>query len=155
MKVPNDYFEAAHEVNSASPYDFKVQYLPYGVINSPGWSQYPKWKFIGNDITTKLFNKPVLTPATFLNFGKFNYGDTFGKISPEAYERLLLDVMDGDATLFMRRDAIEQSWTWVTPILKAWRQGKTRWLPEYRAGTWGPPEADRLIQLDGRQWRVI
>jgi len=85
----------------------------------------------------------------------FRYGTTFGKISQEAYERLLLDVMDGDATLFMRRDAIEQSWEWVTPILKAWKQSKTHWLPEYRAGTWGPPEADKLIELDGRQWRVL
>jgi glucose-6-phosphate 1-dehydrogenase len=85
----------------------------------------------------------------------FRYGTTFGKISQEAYERLLLDVMDGDATLFMRRDAIEQSWEWVTPILKAWKQSKTHWLPEYRAGSWGPPEADKLIELDGRQWRVL
>jgi len=107
---------------------------------------------ISFEITSKLPGPRMHIAPVELNF---NYGDTFGKISPEAYERLLLDVMDGDATLFMRRDAIEQSWTWVTPILKAWRQGKTRWLPEYRAGTWGPPEADRLIQLDGRQWRVI
>jgi glucose-6-phosphate 1-dehydrogenase len=85
----------------------------------------------------------------------FRYGTTFGKISQEAYERLLLDVMDGDATLFMRRDAIEQSWQWVTPIQKAWSQSKTHWMPEYRAGTWGPPEADKLIQLDGREWRVL
>jgi glucose-6-phosphate 1-dehydrogenase len=84
----------------------------------------------------------------------FRYGATFGRVSPEAYERLLLDVMDGDATLFMRRDAIEQSWAWVTPILKAWAQSKTHWLPEYRAGSWGPPEANKLIELDGREWRV-
>jgi glucose-6-phosphate 1-dehydrogenase len=104
------------------------------------------------EITSKLPGPKVNIAPVELDF---RYGTTFGKISQEAYERLLLDVMDGDATLFMRRDAIEQSWQWVTPILKAWKQSKTHWMPEYRAGTWGPPEADKLIQLDGREWRVL
>ncbi|MEW6270399.1 MAG: glucose-6-phosphate dehydrogenase [Thermodesulfobacteriota bacterium] len=85
----------------------------------------------------------------------FRYGTTFGDQSPEAYERLLLDVMAGDATLFMRRDAVEASWEWVTSILDAWRQGGAKWLPEYAAGTWGPVEAERLIQDDGREWRTL
>ncbi len=85
----------------------------------------------------------------------FRYGSTFGEASPEAYERLLLDVMAGDATLFMRRDAVEASWAWVTAILDAWQQGGTRWLPEYPAGTWGPLEADKLIGADDREWRVL
>jgi glucose-6-phosphate 1-dehydrogenase len=85
----------------------------------------------------------------------FQYGSTFGGQSPEAYERLLLDVMAGDATLFMRRDAVEASWTWVTSILDAWQQSRARWLPEYAAGTWGPVEADRLIEADGRKWRTL
>ncbi len=85
----------------------------------------------------------------------FRYGSTFGEQSPEAYERLLLDVMAGDATLFMRRDAVEASWTWVTNILEAWQQGGTRWLPEYPAGTWGPLEAEKLIQAGGRKWRTL
>ncbi len=85
----------------------------------------------------------------------FNYGDTFDTPSPEAYERLLLDVMTGDASLFMRRDAVEASWTWVTDILKGWENHGTKWLPEYPAGTWGPIEADRLIESDGRQWREV
>ncbi|MGQ0810351.1 MAG: glucose-6-phosphate dehydrogenase [Nitrospiraceae bacterium] len=84
----------------------------------------------------------------------FTYGDTFGTASPEAYERLLLDVMNGDASLFMRRDAVEASWAWITPILEGWAHS-TKWLPEYQAGTWGPIEADRLIQHDGRQWRTL
>jgi glucose-6-phosphate 1-dehydrogenase len=85
----------------------------------------------------------------------FRYGTTFGDQSPEAYERLLLDVMAGDATLFMRRDAVEASWTWVTSILDAWERKGTRFLPEYSAGTWGPLEADRLIEGDGRKWRIL
>jgi len=84
----------------------------------------------------------------------FRYGSTFGEQSPEAYERLLLDVMAGDATLFMRRDAVEASWTWVTNILEAWSKSSTRWLPEYPAGTWGPLEAEKLIQAENRQWRT-
>ena len=85
----------------------------------------------------------------------FQYGATFGGASPEAYERLLLDVMAGDATLFMRRDAVEASWAWVTPILTAWQSTGTRWLPEYPAGTWGPLEADKLIQAHNRRWRTL
>src|SRR5581483_7091363 len=84
----------------------------------------------------------------------FRYGSTFGEQTPEAYERLILDVMAGDATLFMRRDAVEASWAWVTQILEGWKARGTRYLPEYPAGTWGPVEADRLIERDGRKWRV-
>lgn len=84
----------------------------------------------------------------------FRYGSTFGDQSPEAYERLLLDVMAGDPTLFMRRDAVETSWRWVTGILRAW-QNTSGALPEYAAGTWGPEAADRLIEADGRKWRAL
>jgi glucose-6-phosphate 1-dehydrogenase len=85
----------------------------------------------------------------------FRYGEVFGRQSPEAYERLLLDVMAGDASRFMRRDAVEASWAWITKILEAWQQQGTRWLAEYPAGTWGPVEADRMIQQDGRSWRIL
>ncbi|MGH2607451.1 MAG: glucose-6-phosphate dehydrogenase [Tepidiformaceae bacterium] len=85
----------------------------------------------------------------------FRYGATFGASSLEAYERLLLDVMAGDATLFMRRDAVEAAWAWVTGMLDAWEASRTRYLPEYPAGSWGPVEADRLIEADGRKWRTL
>ncbi|MEX5215936.1 MAG: glucose-6-phosphate dehydrogenase [Nitrospiraceae bacterium] len=85
----------------------------------------------------------------------FKYADVFGKPSPEAYERLLLDVMAGDASRFMRRDAVEASWAWITDILEGWSQQGLRWLPEYPAGTWGPVEADRMIQKEGRSWRIL
>ncbi len=86
---------------------------------------------------------------------EFNYSASYGETTPEAYERLLLDVMAGDATLFMRRDAVEAAWRFVMPILETWQQRPDRFLPEYRAGTWGPLEADRLIESDGREWRVL
>ena len=86
---------------------------------------------------------------------EFNYSSSFGDENPEAYERLLLDVMAGDATLFMRRDGVEAAWQYVMPILDAWQNSRDRYLPEYRAGTWGPLEAERLIEADGRHWRVL
>lgn len=85
----------------------------------------------------------------------FNYGTAFAGQSPEAYERLLLDVVMGDASLFMRRDAVEASWEWVTGILEGWKGSGARWLPEYEAGTWGPVEADRMIGVEGRHWRPL
>jgi glucose-6-phosphate 1-dehydrogenase len=85
----------------------------------------------------------------------FRYSSTFGVTSPEAYERLLLDVMAGDPTLFMRRDAVEAAWRWVMPIIERWNERTTDPLPTYPAGEWGPPEADRLIEATGRQWRPL
>ncbi|MDX2503117.1 MAG: glucose-6-phosphate dehydrogenase [Gammaproteobacteria bacterium] len=85
----------------------------------------------------------------------FRYGSTFGGQSPEAYERLMLDVMAGDATLFMRRDAVETSWLFIENILNYWESSSTRWLPEYCAGTWGPLEAERMIENDNRKWRLL
>jgi glucose-6-phosphate 1-dehydrogenase len=85
----------------------------------------------------------------------FHYGSTFGASSPEAYERLLLDVMAGDPTLFMRRDAVEAAWRWVMPILDRWASRTGDALPAYAAGEWGPVEADRLIESTGRRWRAL
>ncbi len=86
---------------------------------------------------------------------EFNYSSLFGGESPEAYERLMLDVMAGDATLFMRRDAVEAAWEFVMPVLEHWEQSRSRFLPQYQAGTWGPLEADRLIEADHRTWRTL
>lgn len=86
---------------------------------------------------------------------EFNYASSFGTISPEAYERLILDVMAGDATLFMRRDAVVAAWQWVMPILEVWQREQALNLPEYQCGSWGPIEADRLLREDGRQWRIL
>jgi glucose-6-phosphate 1-dehydrogenase len=84
----------------------------------------------------------------------FRYSSTFGESSPEAYERLLLDVMNGDATLFMRRDSVEASWRFVEPILERWAEQSDP-IPAYAAGDWNPEAADRLIESTGRQWRAL
>ncbi len=83
---------------------------------------------------------------------EFRYATSFGAEPPEAYERLLLDTMLGDATLFARRDEIETAWAWLDPLLERWQKDPNP--PElYPAGTWGPEGADRLIEKDGRKWR--
>ena len=77
--------------------------------------------------------------------------EEFHTRSPDAYERLLLDVVRGDSTLFMRRDEIEAAWSWVEPILDAWAVSNE--LPRsYPAGSWGPSAAIALIERDGRTW---
>ncbi len=84
----------------------------------------------------------------------FHYGTSFGKASPEAYERLLLDAMSGDATLFARRDEVEGAWRFIDLIEAAWHDSKTPPpLCEYPSGSWGPKEADELLARDGRAWR--
>jgi len=85
----------------------------------------------------------------------FRYDATYGEEPPEAYERLLLDVMEGDQSLFMRRDQVEEAWMWVDNIQDAWKRGGAKYLPEYSAGTWGPVEAERLIHADDREWRTL
>ncbi len=82
----------------------------------------------------------------------FQYGTSFGKKSPEAYERLLLDAMIGDPTLYARSDMVEQSWDLVMPVLEEWSKDATS-MPMYPAGSWGPEESDQLIERDGRKWR--
>lgn len=74
-----------------------------------------------------------------------------GSNSPEAYERLLYDVMKGDSTLFTRWDEVEYSWRFIDTIAKAWEREKPL-FPNYDAGTWGPKEADELLRKDGRKW---
>jgi glucose-6-phosphate 1-dehydrogenase len=86
----------------------------------------------------------------------FHYGTSFGKASPEAYERLLLDAMSGDATLFARRDEVEEAWSFIDPIENAWHAEKEApGLFFYPAGSWGPEEADELLARDGRAWRRL
>lgn len=83
----------------------------------------------------------------------FRYATTFGSNTPEAYERLILDAMVGDSTLFIRGDETETSWKLYTPILDYWRECGGRGLAEYVAGSWGPLEADRLLWARGHEWR--
>jgi glucose-6-phosphate 1-dehydrogenase len=82
----------------------------------------------------------------------FFYGASFGEAGPDAYERLLLDAMLGDPTLFARRDEVETAWALMQPVLDGWDEGHSP-TAFYEAGTWGPRDANLLIERDGRQWR--
>lgn len=83
---------------------------------------------------------------------EFSYGQTFAEESPEAYERLLLDALIGDASLFIRSDEVQQCWRIVDPIIECWEKDKSP-IPTYEAASWGPTDADRLIGRHGRKWR--
>lgn len=101
--------------------------------------------------SSKVPGQPQIRPVTM----DFRYGASFGVTSPEAYERLLLDCMLGDGTLFTRRDEVETSWALLTPILQAWAEGSPQPFPNYEAGSWGPAAADEFIARDGRFWRRL
>jgi glucose-6-phosphate 1-dehydrogenase len=83
----------------------------------------------------------------------FDYSEAFGEVSAPAYETLLLDVMIGEATLFTRSDEVEAAWRVVDPLIKYWEAHKPKRMPTYAAGSWGPREADELIEKDGVEWR--
>ena len=85
----------------------------------------------------------------------FRYGTAFASPPPEAYERLLLDVLLGDASLYTRTDAVEAAWKFVDPILKAWENPGAPRPHEYPAGTWGPAEADKLTAGTETDWRRL
>ena len=85
----------------------------------------------------------------------FFYGTAFSASGPDDYARLLLDCMRGDPTLFARRDEVETAWSLATPIMQYWGRSPRTNFPNYEAGTWGPPEADALIERDGRRWRRL
>ena len=84
---------------------------------------------------------------------QFSYQEAFGSEPPEAYERLLLDCLSGDATLFTRSDEVLTAWEFTENILDAWKKSKVKNLPIYEAGTWGPSDADDFINRDGTVWR--
>jgi glucose-6-phosphate 1-dehydrogenase len=86
----------------------------------------------------------------------FQYSTSFGKSSPEAYERLLLDAMAGDATLFARNDEVEHAWRYIDVIEEAWHKSENPPpMCEYPAGSWGPKEADEMLGSEGRVWRRL
>ncbi len=91
----------------------------------------------------------TLRPVTM----DFNYGTSFGERSPSAYETLLLDALQGDATLYTRQDMVEASWAVVQPILDAWGAAKFE-FPNYVSGTWGPKESDEMLARRGHVWRI-
>ncbi len=98
-------------------------------------------------------------PGPLLRVGSvdmsFEYSKYFGADAYTGYEVLLYDCMMGDATLFQRADMVEAGWSVVDPVLDVWRALPPRKFPNYASGTWGPAEADQLLELDDRQWRKI
>jgi glucose-6-phosphate 1-dehydrogenase len=93
----------------------------------------------------------TLRPVTM----DFRYGSTFGGSGPEAYERLILDAMLGDPTLFARADEVSAAWRFMTPILQAWEKEPPPEFPNYSAGSWGPKASFALIEREGRVWRRL
>ena len=83
---------------------------------------------------------------------QFCYSNAYHSTPPEAYETLLLDVINGDATLFMRADQVECAWKVISPILDAWSSNEPSGFPNYASGSWGPESAVMLISQDGRSW---
>ena len=84
---------------------------------------------------------------------EYAYGSALNELPFSAYETVLIDLMEGDGTLFNRGDQVEEAWRAVGPILDAWQTAPPRGIPTYEAGSWGPEAADALIAGDGRSWR--
>jgi glucose-6-phosphate 1-dehydrogenase len=97
-------------------------------------------------------------PGPILKLGAvnmdFKYTDYFGAEPSTGYETLLYDCMVGDATLFQRADMVEAGWKIVQPVLDVWSAIPPRQFPNYASGTWGPAEADQLLERDGRHWEA-
>lgn len=91
-----------------------------------------------------------MTPVNMV----FSYSTAFGPSTHSAYETLLLDVMQGDATLFARADQVEEAWCVIDPVTAAWEEGIPTGIPNYEAGSWGPGAADSLIARDNAEWRT-
>ncbi len=93
----------------------------------------------------------VVCPVT----AEFKYVDAFGKYTANGYERLILDAMLGDASLFTHRDAVETAWSIYTPLLEAWAGNPPGDFPNYESGTWGPEASDELLARDGHSWHAV
>ncbi len=103
------------------------------------------------------FNSKIPGPTTDMRTVNmdFSYGSTFGEELPEAYERLLLDAMVGDSTLYMRKDEVDSAWAFITEILNGWRETGKPEISPYRAGSSGPETANRLLGSPERRWRRL
>ena len=106
---------------------------------------------------TLIFGAKIPGPTTNVKAVEmhFSYADAFGKSSANGYERLLLDAMLGDGTLFAEREGVEATWALMTPILEAWKANPPKDFPNYEAGSMGPQSADELLKHDGRNWAKL
>lgn len=132
--------------------------LPHRLFSTPDGGIAPNVLAIriqpDEQIALRFYTKEPGSKTVLRNMAmEFEYGSAFGGNTPEAYERLLLDALRGDATLFTRDDEVEQQWRFVDRIREAWKAYEGSPPPHYDAGTWGPEAADELITRDGRSWR--
>ncbi len=139
-KAPRSIFQSSAQQRGSAPAD---NMLTIQVQPDEGISLCVNAKPPGPLLQTK----PVMMD--------FLYDDSFATASPEAYERLLLDAMRGDATLFTRNDEIEEAWSLLDPILKSWEAQSGGPLTTYEAGTWGPAEASTLLNERKHRWRRL
>ena len=107
---------------------------------------------ISIDIASKIPGEDLSVGGVTMDF---SYSEAFDKPAPEAYERLLLDAMRGDATLFARHDEVEHSWQFCDPILQRWKDSKFDSVPIYAKGSEGPNESDLMLARDGRRWMPL
>jgi len=103
------------------------------------------------------FNSKIPGPTTEMRTVNmdFSYGSAFGEDLPDAYERLLLDAMLGDSTLYMRKDEVDSAWGFITDILQGWENTRQPSLSFYRAGTSGPDAASEILGSAERRWRRL
>jgi glucose-6-phosphate 1-dehydrogenase len=103
------------------------------------------------------FNSKIPGPSTDMRTVNmdFSYGSAFGEELPDAYERLLLDAMVGDSTLYMRKDEVDAAWAFITEILCGWQDTGKPSLSFYRAGSSGPDAAGSLLGVAERRWRRL
>jgi glucose-6-phosphate 1-dehydrogenase len=131
--------------------------LPHSIFTQPSSSVQPNSLVIRLQPDEGLhLNLMAKTPGDGMRLKpvdlELDFRESFKTPRMEAYERLLMDVLRGQLTLFMRSDELEAAWEWVQPILQFWEQDENAPIP-YTAGTWGPAAASALIGRDGLQWR--
>lgn len=132
----------------------EVLFQEHGKLNEPNTLVI---RIQPDEGTSLKINCKVPGPASPIQPVKmdFRYGSYFGMSPPEAYERLILDCMIGDSTLFAREDEVFASWSLLSPVLEEWSQTKPDCFPNYESGTWGPKLADEMMERDGRKWRIL
>ena len=135
----------------------RFKQIPHSIFNQPNSSFQPNSLVIRLQPDEGLsLNLMAKTPGDSMRLKQaeleLDFREQFGGPRMEAYERLLLDVLRGQLTLFMRGDELEAAWDWVEPILNHWEQDDTTPVP-YTSGTWGPAASSALIGRDGLQWR--
>lgn len=133
--------------HEAFPSETHVNLTPNRLILNIQPEKGIKLRFLAKDPGLQMILNPVEM--------QFNYNQQYDSETPEAYETLLLDVMQGDATMFMRADQVDAAWDVLMPIINHWEATNPMDFPNYAAGTWGPEDAEALIAQDGNTWLMM